>query len=272
MDDIIDKIKDWFSWVGERGPFGRFFYSIVTGVFIACGLYVTAFVLEFANCVTCGFCPTMCALCVQQVGWDGWGDFLSRPGENTLYNHCGCESGCSPSGPPTGVGACVPIWGGQIFFNVLIFCAIAGAIIGAIYGLATQVQIMSEKRERRRQAESEEYERRVQAEREAEAKRLADAAARDHQMKREAAEALERKRQAESKQRQENAAEFQQKSEYALNQCEKYKRISDNTGLSPDPNAVNLQVELWEKVNETSTALQKLDNIVKELKKENAGT
>lgn len=119
----------------------------------------------------------------------------------------------------------------------LLIAPIAGAIIGAIYGIVKQAQEISEEAERRRKAEAE------RRRKEEEAKKAAD-----------------------SRQRQANASEFQRRSGDVSRQCETHKSTSENIGLRPNYEATALQENLWDTVNNASLPLQKLDDIVASFK------
>jgi flagellar hook-basal body complex protein FliE len=212
-----------------------FFLCLIVGVLAALGLYVVAFVLELLNCLTCG----ISSACIGSGSSCGWDDAKTL---NDAWN-IGCDT--------NHIWELIPIWSGKIFTKVFYFCGGAGIVIGVVYGIVKQVEDnertrnyykhheeeLRKKEEERRKKEEEEY-------------RNAEAA----------------KNKADKEQRQKNAAEFKGTLPSAIERCRNNMEISETWELRPDYKTADLQKKIWDAVNEASLPLQRLDDIVRELK------
>jgi len=203
-----------------------FFAGIGIGIGVALVLYASAYILELLNCVTCGILT--CQVC--------GGDCGIRACDNSIGRMTG----------PCGVSTygIFPMWSSTIFFSITIFCGVAGTVIGTVYGIATQVQEGKKKRLEKKRAEE-----------------LA---------------ILEKKRAEEEKQRAEETAiikqrqayanEFLEKSNNMIQQCINYSVMCKEIKLQSDYSAVTLQKDLLTELDNVSIRLQRLDDIVSELK------
>jgi len=107
----------------NKGMFGGgIFAGLIGGASLALLLYALAFLLEFLNCLTCGLFPSVC-------GEGCFSCYLSNNRENLIST---CNSDL--------VVGLFPIWNSSYFVKTLIFCTLAGAVVGAIYGIAKQIQ------------------------------------------------------------------------------------------------------------------------------------
>ena len=109
--------------------FKGLFYGLCVGAVIALGLFAIAYALEFVNCLLCGCIGSQC------IPYSCYGSNYIDP----AYMCWTCERG--PFGAFQGL---LPIWSTRHFINTLIFCAIAGEIVGTVYGFAKQVQKLRE--------------------------------------------------------------------------------------------------------------------------------
>jgi hypothetical protein len=118
-------------------------------------------------------------------------------------------------------------WGIKNFYNYFIlFCMIAGVVVGIIYAIATYVQ---------------KYLREDKKKKEDEERKLREA-------------------------REKYASEFKYKKDNIIIQCRHSNLLnSDNTVPNPNYDGILLQEKLWKALNETSIPLQKLEDVVTEL-------
>jgi len=168
------------------------FYGAFMGAVAAPGLYAAAFVVEFLACFTPG-----CNRCAD------------------FDNFHGCVFG--------------GFWSWDMFINVLVLLAVAGGVIGAIYGVSLQIK---------------ENNRRMRA-RDAETQRLA-------------AEAAARAKE----QREANARDFKKKYSQIVSQCEQNVVEGKKIVLTPSYHSVGCHKDLWGSINEISIPLQDLKDIV----------
>ena len=108
------------------------FAGLVLGVGVALALYAVGFVLELLNLITCGIFSCQCITCEDSLGCSS-----IRACDNEIWNFNDCGPLCG------NLSGMLPMWSGKIFFNIMIFCGIAGTVIGSIYGVASGAQSRS---------------------------------------------------------------------------------------------------------------------------------
>jgi len=122
----------------------------------------------------------------------------------------------------------LPMWTGKTFGSIIAILSLAGIVIGVIYAIAVNTQAKVEESSEKRKSKS-------------------------------------------MQQRQEYASEFKRKSDNAISECEYHQNKTAKLDpkmikMNPNHEAKTLQEKLWYALDDVSTSLQKLDDIVSELK------
>ena len=199
------------------------FAGLGIGIAITLGIFVLAWLLELVNFLACNLPADIC------IG--GYGN-----------NYCGMYKAiCGGYGRDN--AGCFAMWNTEYFANTLIFCTIIGGIIGAIYGVAKQVEENNYKRELEEQAAAK---RRKKAEEEARAKKAEEDA-------------------KEKRKRQDNASAYKDKANATISQCEQNKKIGNDVILTSENKSSDLQAEIWSVINDIFWKLQKLENTINEI-------
>ncbi|GHV13288.1 hypothetical protein AGMMS49938_07650 [Fibrobacterales bacterium] len=167
-----------------------FFSGLGIGALLGPAVYILAVVFEFLAC------------------------FITCQNASTFFSLCNCLHA-------RGDKYAVPqeFWTSSTFMSILIFCTIAGAIIGAVCGMVMQIQTNEKVREENEQ-------------------NMKEAAERD----------IEKKRKADLEQRQENANQFKYNANVMINECRENSKNCNDTinSFSFTPEEVILfQSDLW---------------------------
>jgi len=125
----------------------------------------------------------------------------------------------------------------EVVLRIFIYLGIAGTTIGIIAGIVAQIQKNVKMQETMRNLEAE--------------------------LRR---KAMAEKNKADQEQQRKNKDEFRSKLSGLLDVCQRNMNASKDWGLNPAYESTVLQKSIWDAVDEASVELQKLDDIVSELK------
>ena len=234
----------------------KFFWGILSGLgyglLIAVCFFLLAIVLDILGCVCTCELPFTNYSCLNAAVYSCL-DYDPA----TSNNNCTDPGVNSSDGWRTLAGdPDVGFWKWNTVKSVFGVCLAGGIVIGMFYGISKQAQENEAKREKERQKV-----------RLAEIKRVADENERLNKEKAEREAAEKAIKVAELKQRQGYATEYKRKYNSVLTRCESYKQTCTDfeSKLSPNYQSVEIQGKLWGALNEMSTPLQRLVNIVNDL-------